>query len=86
MATGTQQPDKPPGEVVSSLRSQASWFTVLADTLTGADEASAAVAREEAVRLRCHAAVVEQLSELYDELGSQAQMWSTFAKGLWERK
>ncbi|MCE7008270.1 hypothetical protein LWC34_36465 [Kibdelosporangium philippinense] len=82
MGTGTQRPDASSGDVVRALRSHATRFTVLADTLADVDEASAAVAWEEAVLLRCHAAVVEQLSELYDELSSRVQMWDTFAKSL----
>jgi hypothetical protein len=38
-----------------------------------------APAREDACRMRCQAAVIEAMSELYDELGMRAQRWGEFA-------
>ncbi|CAM4207399.1 hypothetical protein KIPE111705_45105 [Kibdelosporangium persicum] len=77
-----QRPDRSPMEVVRALRSKASCFTVLADVLDGVDETNAAMAREEAVQLGCRAAVVEQLSELYEDLGEQARQWSALTATL----
>lgn len=72
------KPDASPSEVVLALRSRALQFTVFADALEEHDQSSAAVAREEAVQLRCQAAAIEELAELHDELGLQAQLWGEF--------
>jgi hypothetical protein len=77
-----QGPDVSPGAIVHELRTQALSFTVFADALVGTDSGAAAVAREEAVQLRCQAAVIEAMAALYDELGLQAQQWGEFAARL----
>jgi hypothetical protein len=71
-----------PGEIVQALRSRALSFAVFADALADSDKGAAAVAREEAVQLRCQAAVIEAMAALYDELGLQAQRWGEFAARL----
>jgi hypothetical protein len=77
-----QEPDTSPGAIVHALRTQALSFTIVADALVGTDKGAAAVAREEAVQLRCQAAVIEAMAALYDELGLQAQQWGEFAARL----
>jgi hypothetical protein len=77
-----QGPDASPGEIVHALRTRALSFSVFADALVGSDSGAAAVAREEAVQLRCQAAVIEAMAALYDELGLQAQQWGEFAARL----
>ncbi|WP_143231022.1 hypothetical protein [Actinosynnema sp. ALI-1.44] len=67
-----------PVEVVRSLRCQAARFAVLANT----DHNNAAAAWEEALHLRCRAAVIEQLSELYGELGSELRALDAFTNSL----
>jgi hypothetical protein len=69
-----------PEDVVHALRKRALSFTVVADSLKDRGKGAAAVLREESVQLRCHAAVIEALSTLHDELGRQAQWWDEFAK------
>jgi hypothetical protein len=78
-------PDASPGETVNALRTRALSFMVFADALGDRDKRGAAVAREEAVQLRCQAAVIEALSALHDELGLQAHMWGELAKRLNKR-
>jgi hypothetical protein len=77
-----QGPDASQGEIVLALRTRALSFSVFADALVGSDSGAAAVAREEAVQLRCQAAVIEAMAALYDELGLQAQQWGEFAARL----
>jgi hypothetical protein len=75
----TLGPEASAGQVVHALRTRALQFTVFADAIHDGDRGSAAVAREEAVQLRCQAAVIEAMAALYDELGLQAQQWGEFA-------
>nr|WP_042194423.1 hypothetical protein [Kibdelosporangium sp. MJ126-NF4]CEL21312.1 hypothetical protein [Kibdelosporangium sp. MJ126-NF4]CTQ96121.1 hypothetical protein [Kibdelosporangium sp. MJ126-NF4] len=65
-------------DVVRALRSQASNYAVFADALDGVDDHAAEVLREEAVHLRCRAVVIEELMELYNDLGEQARRCSDF--------
>jgi hypothetical protein len=82
MALHTPGSDASAGEIVQALRSRALSFAVFADALADSDKGTAAVAREEAVQLRCQAAVIEAMAALYDELGLQAQQWGEFAARL----
>jgi hypothetical protein len=84
VACPVPESDASPGDVVRALRARALAFVVFADALDRSDTRAAAVAREEAVQLRCQAAVVEELAELHDELGLQAQLWGEFAARLQE--
>lgn len=74
--------DASPDDIVRALRARALAFLVFADVLDSSDTRAAAVAREEAVQLRCQAAVIEQLTELHDELGMTAQLWGELAARL----
>ncbi|MBE1466123.1 hypothetical protein [Kibdelosporangium phytohabitans] len=64
-------PEAAAQDVVGSLRTQAASLTVFADALADSDSAGAAALHEEALRLRCQAAVIEGLAELHDELTLQ---------------
>lgn len=81
-AVTSSDPDASASEIVRALRSRALSFTVFADALYESDRGAAAVAREEAVQLRCQAAVIEAMAALYDELGLHAQQWGEFAARL----
>jgi hypothetical protein len=69
---------------VQALRTRALQLNVLADMVYDFDKGSAAVAREEAVQLRCRAAVIEAMAEFLTGLGIRAQQWDDFATKLRE--
>ena len=71
-----------PTDIVRALRARALTLVGFADAVDSMDRRAAAVAREEAVGLRCHAAVIEQLAELHNELSTRARLWDTFAARL----
>lgn len=73
-------PDAPPDEIVHALRERAKLFTGMADIICDVERKGAALAREEACRLQCQAAVIEAMSALYDQLGLRAQYWGEFAE------
>jgi hypothetical protein len=79
-ARGECNADAPAVEVVETLRLQAFSALMYADAVADRDKHTAALAREDACRLRCQAAVIEALSTQYDELGLQAQRWGEFAE------
>ena len=60
-------------------------LTVLADAVGDSDHHAAVVAREEAAHLRYRAPVVEELFELYNELGSQLRALDVSANGSWRQ-
>jgi hypothetical protein len=66
-------PGTSPGALVHELRTRATSYTVYADALAVGDPNAATVRREEAVQLRCRAAVIESMAILYEELGLKAR-------------
>lgn len=75
-------PDSSPDETVQALRTRALQLNVFADLVHDSDKGSAAVAREEAVQLRCRAAVIEAMAEFHAELGTTVQQWGDLATRL----
>nr|WP_157529165.1 hypothetical protein [Kibdelosporangium sp. MJ126-NF4]CTQ92805.1 hypothetical protein [Kibdelosporangium sp. MJ126-NF4] len=70
-------------DIVGSLRAQAASLTVFADALADSDSAGSAALQEEALQLRCQAAVIEDLAELHDELTQRLHALDEPTTSLW---